>query len=201
EEILVQSCFEKDEIDVWNAKSTGESRGSDDGVRSESEKTSGSTACWSGVAGAAKDSNGWWVGVCGEALGHCGGTPVMVEMQQAEEKVAPAVDFSRSGGNGYAAEKARCTVFDEVEEDLVGAVSEVFERLGLPVPVVVSEPEGLSLVNVENYVRGVVDDFDTTVELLDQQVRITAHPVVWSWDMGDGTTYERTAGSGGFPDG
>src|SRR5699024_2487354 len=157
-------------------------------------------ACWSGVAGRGEDSNGWWVGVCEDALDYCGGAPVMVAKEHSGEKVAPAVDFSRSGG-GYAAVKARCMMFDEAEEDLDAAVAEAFERLPLPVPVVVSEPEDLSLVNLENYVRGVVDDFDTTVELLDQQVRITAYPTVWSWDMGDGTTYERTAGFGGFPDG
>src|SRR5699024_5270641 len=141
-----------------------------------------------------------WVGTCVDVVEVCGGSMsiAVVDLVGVPEE---GMKFGRGGGDGFPMERAQCRPYGVGEEDLDGAVSEVFERLGLPVPVVVSEPEGLSLVNVENYVRGVVDDFDTTVDLLDQQVRITAHPVVWSWDMGDGTTYERTAGSGGFPDG
>ena len=141
-----------------------------------------------------------WVGTCVDVVEVCGGSMAIavVDLVGVPEE---GMKFGRGGGDGFPMEKAQCHEYGEEEEDLDGAVSEVFERLGLPVPVVVSEPEGLSLVNVENYVRGVVDDFDTTVELLDQDVRIRAYPTVWSWDMGDGTTYERTAGSGGFPDG
>src|SRR5699024_5119259 len=100
-------------------------------------------ACWSEREDKKGESNGWWVGVCEDALDYCGGTSVMVAKEHAGEKVPPAVDFSRSGGNGYAAVKARCTVFEDEEEDLDAAVAEAFERLPLPVPVVVSEPEGL----------------------------------------------------------
>src|SRR5690625_154706 len=128
-----------------------------------------------------------WVGTCVDVVEVCGGSMAIavVDLVGVPEE---GMKFGRGGGDGFPIERAQCRPYGEGEEDLDGAVSEVFERLGLPVPVVVSEPEGLSLVNVENYVRGVVDDFDTTVELLDQDVRIAADPVVWSWDMGDGTT-------------
>ncbi|WP_262852924.1 hypothetical protein [Mumia quercus] len=78
-----------------------------------------------------------------------------------------------------------------------GHVLREVRRLPLPRATVAIQPSGRTLVNLDTVFSTTAPQFDETVTILGQQVRIVAKPTRYTWDFADGTT--KTTATPGRP--